>query len=362
MDTQAINYIISKNYFSFSNYYEVSIMQENIISVDLAKNVFQICVMNSKNEIVTNKKVSRKKLLDVLRQFESTTVVLEACYSAHPWGRAIGELGHHVKLIPPYQVKPFVVGNKNDHNDAIAIIEASRRPKATFVPVKTLEQQDIQSLQRVRELQIKHRTAIANQLRGLMAEYGVILPVGVKNSRKHVPHILEDAENSLTSTARNFIHRLYRELTEYDNQIAEIEQELDSILRQNTDYKLLQTIPGVGPMISTSIISSVGDANYFKNGRQMASWIGLTPKQFASGESSRHLGITKRGDRTLRRLFIHGARAVINWCEKKNDKLSLWIKALSKRAHPCKVIVALANKLARIAWAVLASQSPYKAA
>ncbi len=339
-----------------------SIMKQNTISIDLAKNIFQICVMNSENKIITNKKVTRNKLLDVLRHFEPTTVVLEACYSAHPWGRAIEGLGHHVKLIPPYQVKPFVVGNKNDHNDAIAIIEASRRPKATFVPVKTLEQQDIQSLQRVRELQMKHRTAIANQLRGLMAEYGVIIAVGIGHLRKQVPHILEDAENSLTSIARNFIHRLYRELTACDDQIAELEQELVSILKQNKNYQLLQTIPGVGPMVAATLVSSVGDANYFKNGRQMAAWIGLTPKQFASGESSRHSGITKRGDRTLRRLLIHGARAVLNWSDKKNDKLSQWLQALSKRAHPCKVIVALANKLARIAWAVLASQLPYKAA
>jgi len=259
-------------------------MKGNIISIDLAKNVFQVCVMNSENKIVTNKKVTRKKLLDVLRQYEPTTVVLEACYSAHPWGRKIEDLGHKVKLIPPYQVKPFVIGNKNDHNDAIAIIEASRRPKATFVPVKTLEQQDIQSLQRVRELQMKHRTATANQLRGLFAEYGIILPVGINHLRKEIPDILENAENSLTTVARRFIHRLYRELHSCDDNINELEQELSAILKHNKNYQLLQTIPGIGPMVAATLVASVGDANYFKNGRQMAAWAGLTPKQVARTE------------------------------------------------------------------------------
>ncbi|MDH5803363.1 MAG: IS110 family transposase [Gammaproteobacteria bacterium] len=278
------------------------------------------------------------------------------------WGRAIQDMGHSVKLIPPYQVKPFVVGNKNDHNDAIAIAEASRRPKASFVPVKTLEQQDIQSLQRIRERLMKHRTATSNQLRGLMAEYGIVLPKGLSHLRKQVPHILEDAQQPLTTVARGFIHRLYRDVIRLEKDIDEVSNELLALLKHNKDYQLLQTIPGVGPVISASLIASVGDAYYFKNGRQMAAWMGLTPKQHASGERSRMQGISKRGDRTLRKLFIHGARTVLNWCEGKTDKLSIWLKDIKKRAHPCKVIVALANKLARIAWAVLATKSPYQAA
>lgn len=317
--------------------------------------------MDSSNQIVLNKKVSRKKLLDVLRQFESTLVVMEACYSSHPWGRAIEAIGHTVKLIPPYQVKPFVVGNKNDRNDAVAIAEAAFRPKASFVPVKTLAQQDIQSLQRIRERQMKQRTATANQLRGLMAEYGVVLPTGIRHLRHQVPEILENAEQPLTSVARQFIHRLYRELIHYDETIKTLEDELAALLKHNEDYHRLQTIPGIGPMVAATLVASVGDTHYFKNGRQMAAWAGLTPRQHASGEKSYHKGITKRGDRTLRRLLIHGARTVLNWCQNKHDKLSLWLKALSQRLHPCKVVVALANKLARIAWAVLAKRQPYQA-
>jgi transposase len=339
----------------------VSTMKHSLISVDLAKNVFQICALESNQKISLNKKLSRKKVLSTLCQFEPTTVVMEACYTAHYWGRAIEALGHTVKLIPPYQVKPFVVGNKNDANDAIAIAEASRRPKATFVPVKTLEQQDIQSLQRIRERLMKHRGAIANQLRGLLAEYGIVLPKGIHHLRSQVPLILEDAEQSLTVVAREFVHALYRELITHDEQINQYEQSLAALLETNEDYQRLQTIPGIGPVIAATLVAAVGDAHYFKNGRQMAAWIGLTPRQHASGEKSRMKGISKRGDRVLRRLLIHGARTVLNWCEKKTDKLSLWLKSLSSRAHPCKVIVALANKLARIAWSVLATKQPYQA-
>lgn len=271
-------------------------MKQNIIGIDLAKNVFQICVFNiDSNKIIMNKKISRKKVLDTLRQQEPTLVVMEACYTANSWGRAIEALGHEVKLIPPYQVKPFVVGNKNDKNDVVAIIEASRRPKATFVPVKTLEQQDIQSLQRIRERQMKHRTATANQLRGLMAEYGIILPVGINKLRKHVPDILEDADQPLTHVAREFIHHLYETLSSADEQIKQIEETLESLLKSNKDYQLLQTIPGIGPVVATAFIASIGNISFFKNGRQLAAWVGLTPKQYASGEKSYHSGITKRG-------------------------------------------------------------------
>jgi len=173
---------------------------------------------------------------------------MEACYSAHPWGRVIQEMGHAVKLIPPYQVKPFVIGNKNDHNDAIAIIEASQRPKASFVPVKTLAQQDIQSLQRIRERLMKHRTATSNQLRGLLAEYGVVLPKGLSYLRKDVPFILEDPEQPLTEVARRFIHQLYGEVMELEQRIQSFTEEMVALLKNNKDYQLLQTIPGVGPI------------------------------------------------------------------------------------------------------------------
>ncbi|MES9852276.1 MAG: IS110 family transposase [Candidatus Thiodiazotropha sp. L084R] len=192
----------------------------------------------------------------------------------------------------------------------------------------------------------------------------VAVPVftkGLRYLRAEVPLILEDAEQPLTVVARGFVHRLYRVLVGHDKRINEIEKELTGLVEHSDDYQRLLTIPGIGPVIATTLLASVGNAHYFKNGRQMVAWIGLTPRQHASGEKSRMMGISKRGDRTLRKMLIHGARTVLNWCGPKMDKLSLWLKALSSRAHPCKVVVALANKLARIAWAVLATGKAYQA-
>lgn len=263
-----------------------------VVSIDLAKNVFQVCAFNEENKVVFNKKFSRLKLIDCIRQFEPTTVVVEACYTAHPWGREIQALGPSSKADFALPSKAFVVGGKNDQNDAVAIAEASLRPKASFVAVKTLEQQDLQSLERIRTLQLKHRTDIANQLRGLLAEYGIVLPKQLNNLRKQVPQVLEDEQSTLTSTARKFIRFLYQEITQFDEKIDSIESELAALVKHHPDFQRLNTIPGVGPRIATQLIASVGDAQYFKNGRQMAAWIGLTPLQHASGEKSYHKGIT----------------------------------------------------------------------
>jgi transposase len=208
---------------------------------------------------------------------------------------------------------------------------------------------------------MKTRTALANQLRGLLAEYGVITEKKVAVLRSAIPFILEDAENSLTSISRAFVDNLYQELLSLDDRIASTEKLSESLLVNNDDYRRLQTIPGVGPVTGRGIICAISDAKQFKNGRQMSAWVGLTPKQHASGDVSRMGGISKRGNRSLRRQFIHGARAVIRWCEGKDDALSLWLQKLLKTKPVCKVIVALANKLARIAWAVMAKGQEYNA-
>lgn len=336
-------------------------MKYKVISIDIAKNVFQVCGLNTHNKVAFNKKVVRSKLLETISQLECDYVVMEACYASNPWGRAITSLGFAVKLIPPHQVKPFLVGNKNDHNDAIAIAEASLRPTARFVPVKTLDQQDIQSLDRIRERLMKHRTATINQLRGLLSEYGVIAKAGAKNLLKDISLILEDASSSLTVTARDFIHTLYIEIIEMNKKISENEATSESILKNNPNYQLLKTVRGIGPVTAGALIASVNNAGQFKNGRSMAAWVGLTPSQHSSGDTNIMGGMTKRGNAQLRKLFIHGARAVMNWCTNKTDKFSVWIKNLLLRMHPCKAIVAIANKIARIAWAVLAKQEPYNA-
>ena len=331
----------------------------NVISIDLAKNVFQICLLNEHNKVTFNKKVRRARVLDSVLKLDANRIVMEACYSSNHWGRVFQQQGYQVDLIPPHQVKPFVVGNKNDHNDAIAIAEASLRPKSSFVAVKSLEQQDIQSLDRIRDRLVKGRTSVANQLRGFLADYGVIIEKKIASLRKEVPFIVEDAENQLTVTAREFIYDLYEELLDIDERINKNETKSDALLADNDDYRRLQTIPGIGPIISRGIICAVSDSNQFKNGRQMASWIGLTPKQHASGDQSRMGSISKRGNHSLRKRLIHGARAVVRWCEGKDDALSLWLQNLLKTKHKNKVVVALANKIARIAWAVLNKKEEY---
>jgi transposase len=336
-------------------------INNSVISIDLAKNVFQVCVLSQHNKITMNKKVRRTKLLETVLNIDAKRIVMEACYSSNYWGRLFQQHGFQVDLIPPHQVKPFVMGNKNDHNDAIAIAEASMRPKSTVVAVKTLAQQDIQCLERIRDRLIKERSALANQTRGLLAEYGVIIDKTVAALRLKIPLVLEDAENSLTPIAREFTHNLYEELLSIDRRIAATEKLSESLLVNNDDYRRLQTIPGIGPVTSRGIICAINDAKQFKNGRQMSAWVGLTPKQHASGEVTRMGGISKRGNRVLRRQFNHGARAVIRWCEEKDDALSMWLKKLLKTKPKCKVIVALANKLARIAWAVLAKGEEYNA-
>jgi transposase len=259
-------------------------------------------------------------------------------------GRKIESLGHSVKLIPPYQVKPFLVGNKNDHNDAIAIGEAAMRPTARFVPVKTLAQQDVQSLQRIRERLVKARTSVANQCRGLLSEYFIVVDKKIASLLVAIPDILENADNGLTPVARGFIRLLADEIHDLNQRIATIEKETLTLVEQNADYQRLLEMPGIGPVTATAFMASV-NVNQFKHGRQMAAWIGLAPRQHASGDVNRLGAISKRGNESLRRLLIHGARAVTRWSEGKTDKFNQWINQLKQRMHPNKVIVAVANKL-----------------
>lgn len=333
--------------------------QHNIISIDLAKNIFQVCLLDASHQVTFNRKVKRHKLLSTVLNLDAKVLVMEACYSSNHWGRLFQKHGYQVALIPPHQVKPFVTGNKNDYNDAIAIAEAAQRPKATKVPVKSLEQQDIQSLYRIRERLIRHRTAVMNQLRGLLAEYGLILTNNAGAIRKTVPALLDCSDNGLTSVAQNFLSELYQEIQSKDQAVERIEQQIETLLQANPDYQQLQTLPGIGPIIAGNLIAHINQAESFKNGRQMAAWLGLTPKQHSSGEHTKMLGISKRGNQSLRKHFIHGARAVLNWCHKKNDPLSLWLQQLLRKKHPCVVIVALANKMARIAWAMLTKKQNF---
>jgi len=334
-------------------------MNCSVISIDIAKNIFQVCGLDKEHKVLFNKKVKRDRLLIELAKHESSLVVMEACYSSNPWGRRINQLGHTAKCIPAFMVKPFLVGNKNDRNDALAIAEAALRPSVRLIDIKPVEQQDIQSLQRIRERLVKVRTGAINQLRGLLAEYGEVCPKKFAGIRKQLPQILEDAENELSAVARDFIYRLYQDILRLYNEIDEIELTINNLVKDRKDYQKLITIPGVGPIVASTILASVNDPKGFKNGRQFAAWVGVTPRQYASGDTTHMGSITKRGNQTLRKMLIHGARAVLNWCEQKDDKLSLWLQQLKHRMTGNRAVVALANKLARIIWAVLAFDTEF---
>lgn len=284
---------------------------------------------------------------------------MEACYSSNPWGRRIESLGHTVCLIPAFAVKPFVIGNKNDHNDTIAIGEAFFRPRIRYVAVKTIEQQDIQSLTKIKDLLTKQQTALANQLRGLLAEYGLVMAKTRAALCHAIPYFLEDTENELSPVSRSFIRRQYGNLKHTTEQIEAVKRELHELVKDKADYQRLLTIPGVGPVIAATLMGTVPDPESFKNGRQLAAWLGLTPSQHSSGHVNRMGAITKRGNSALRRLLIHGARSVLNWCDNQSNALSIWLKRLKQRMPGNKAAVALANKLARIIWRVLVKKEVF---
>ena len=287
-------------------------------------------------------------------------VAMEACGRAHYWARVLASYGHEVKLIAPQFVKPFVKSNKTDRADAEAICEAARRPCMRFVGVKSVAQQDQQSLHRIRSLAVSHRTAQVNQIRGLLAEYGIEIPAGRHLVRKALPAILEDAENGLSESFRFCLWELHEELVHLDERVERLDQRIHRQARDDEQARRLMTIPGVGPLTATALLAAVGDVSAFRNGRELAAWLGLTPRQHSTGGRDQLLGISKRGDCYVRSLLVHGARAVILRVDKKSDANSQWAQQLLSRRHKNVATVALANKMARIAYALLARGEQYQ--
>ena len=332
------------------------------VGIDLAKNVFQLHGVDRQAKVVWRRRLKRDQWLKVLQEkVEPGCVIgMEACAGAHHWARQLQAKGFTVKLIAPQFVKPYVKSNKNDANDAEAICEEMSRPSMRFVVVKTVEQQGIQATHRIRAELIGHRTAKANQIRGLVAEYGLVAPQQLARLRAALPAWLEDAENGLTSRFRGLLSGLWNDLMTLDHRVAELDHEIDLIAKSDPVAKRLQQLRGVGPMIATALVATVGNAEQFTNGRQMAASLGLTPKQHSSGGKDRLLGISKRGDAYLRSILIHGARSVIRTAKLKDDRLSQWVTNLAERRHPNVAAVALANKTARIAWAMLRNGTDYE--
>lgn len=330
------------------------------IGIDLAKNVFQVCATDTAGKVLFNRQVSRKQLPSLIVNTPACEVVMEACASAHYWARVFARMGHTVKLIHPAYVKPYVKTNKHDAADAEALCEAASRPQMRFVRAKTLEQQDIQALHRIRERLVSQRTRLCNQIRGLLGEYGLIVPQGIRFIRQQLPDMLEDADNELTPIARESFQQLYEELVELDRRVKQTKQRIGQVCDALPICQTLLTVPGVEPMVATALYATMGSPHNYRNGREFAAFLGLVPQQHSTGGKTVLRGISKRGDPHLRTLLVQGAQAAMRHMHKRDDALSQWAcKVKAKKGH-AKAIVALANKLARICWAVSATDMPYK--
>lgn len=328
-------------------------MKITTIGIDVAKNVFQVHGVNEHGKTVLKKQLKRNQMVSFFANLPPCLIGMEACGSAHYWARKLQSLGHTVKLMAPQFVKPYVKTNKHDAADAEAICEAVTRPNMRFVPIKHVGQQAVLALRRARQGMVKARTAQANQIRGLPGEFGLIVPQGITHLYQCVPALLDEAREELPGVFQELVQRLLTHLKELDRQVGEMQVQIQAWHRNNALSRKLEKIPGIGPITASALAASVGDAKNFKNGRQLAAWPGLVPKQHSTGGKANLPGISKRGDTYLRTLLIHGARAVIRQAERKLDAQG-WLHKLMSRRNKNVAAVALANKNARIVWALLA--------
>ncbi len=335
--------------------------KHNMLSVDLAKNLFQIARFNSRNQVVMNKSLKREKFMEFLCKESPTLIVMEACYSSHYWGRVAESYGHQVMLLPAQHVTPFVRGNKSDRNDTVAIGEAANRPHIRPVPLKSVGQQDIQCLHRMRERYVRTRTGLINQTRGLLSEYGVIAPQGHKAFCALLREICQPVNKEISPLLKEQLNQVADEYYHLSDRLADINGALKKVVKDNVLCRILMTIPGIGVINATAIFSAIGNGSQFRNARELAVWLGLTPRQSSSGEKFTSGGITKRGNRYLRKQLIHGARALLSRCKRKTDRLSQWANQLVARRGFNKASVALASRLARLCWVLLQREESYKA-
>jgi transposase len=331
------------------------------VGLDLAKNVFQLHAVDPQGHLVARKQLRRAEVLRHFAKLEPCVVGMEACGSSHYWGRELAKLGHTVRLIAPQFVRPYVRSNKTDAADAEAICEAVQQPHMRFVPVKTPAQQTILSLHRARAGLVKSRTALANQIRGLLGEFGIVLPQGIRLLGQRAMEALSTRDSEHSEPFRALIQMLVEHLRELGNKVAELEGRIRAIHRRDAPGQLLETIPGIGPLTASALAASIGDARAFRSGRELAAWLGLVPRQHSSGGTPRLLGISKRGDTALRTLLIHGARAVIRMAAVKPEMADSWLMKLCRRRHKNIAAVALAAKNARTAWAMLIRNQAYQA-
>jgi transposase len=353
--------LVMPKWHDFSNSHaEDHHMQIASIGIDLGKTTFHLVALDDHGKVVIKRKFSRKQLLAYTANLPCALLGIEACSGAHFLGAALRGQGHDVRLIPAQFVKPFLKSNKNDFLDAEAIAEAVARQNMRFVPIKTDEQLDLQALHRVRDRLVHRRTALINQIRGFLLERGITFAKGPANLRNQMPVILEDAEQNLTPRMRSLLDHLWQEWKQLNSAIERVSEEIDVIACQDAACQRLRQIPGVGPLVATATVAAIGNGAAFRKGREFAAWLGLIPRQHSTGGKARLLGISKRGSSYLRRMYIHGARAMLLRVKYDTGRLGQWAHQLELRAPRNKVIVAVANKLARIAWAVLSTGNEYR--
>lgn len=336
-------------------------MNNSVIGLDIAKHIFHLFTQGTDGKMI-KKKLKRSELLAYFVNYPVSIIGIEACGSAHHWARELTKLGHEVILLNARYVKSFIVGNKNDFNDAAAIYDAVTRPNKRVVAIKTVAQQDIQLVHNIRKELVDKRTALVNQTRGLLSERGIIINKGITQVRQQLPSILEDAENGLTTLSRELFAEQYEKLKALDDEIKTQDLRINRLCNANELSKRFLAVPGVGPVTATIVAADIGDSGKgYESSRDYAASLGVVPRQHSSGDKQVYLGISKRGNRYIRTLLIHGARSVLKNCTKKNDKLSLWLQALVARRGFNKAAVALANKNARILWAMANKNKAYEA-
>jgi len=334
-------------------------MKVTTVGLDLAKNIFHVVCFDVRLKELNKRMLRRHQVLTYFANLPVCRIAMEACAGSNYWGRELRKLGHEVKLIPPQHVKAYVRGNKNDYNDARAIAEAATRPGISGVAVKTVEEQDLQALHRMRSQCLRDRTALVNSTRGLLSEYGIIIPKGIASLRNRIPDLLEDPDNGLSIMFRHLLSRRYDQLAELDNHIEFYTDQLERLGREDEACQRLQTIPGFGPIVASAFRGVIGDGSAYSRGRDAAASLGLVPRQHGTGGKNVLLGISKRGDRYLRSLLIHGARAVVLRAAPKSDKLSNWLNRIVRERGSNKAVVAMANKMARMGWAILRHNTSY---
>lgn len=307
-------------------------MDIKTLGIDLAKNVFQLHGVDAQGKVVLKKRIVRSELSDFVCKLPLCLIGMESCGGANYWARKLQSFGHEVKIMNPQFVKPYVKsGNKNDFNDSEAICEAVTRPNMRFVPIKEIKQQDVQTLHRIRSQLIQNRTTLVNQIRGLLSEYGIVFPIQIQNVRKRLPEIIDDLNNELSDFGRGLFRELREDLAAIDKRVSDCDAKIAAIFKTDERCQKISKVEGVGVITATAIAAAIGNPKEFKNGREFSAWIGLIPRQASSGGKNILLGISKRGDRYLRTLLIHGARAVVCRASNKGDRRNQWINQIRNR-------------------------------